>query len=157
MAANEEGVCTVLFGDSAEEATAELRQRLPSVELREDASGLNGLLEDVRTAVDEPHLANQVPVAPNGTEFQLRVWQELRAIPAGETIDYSELAARVGKPTAVRAVARACATNPVAVLIPCHRVTRKDGSLAGYRWGVERKRALLALEAHNKQESLKLT
>jgi O-6-methylguanine DNA methyltransferase len=87
-----------------------------------------------------------LPVDVNGTPFQLRVWQELRAIPYGETRTYSEVARSLGQPSAARAVARACATNRVALLIPCHRVVREDGSLGGYRWGLDRKRALLDAE-----------
>jgi AraC family transcriptional regulator, regulatory protein of adaptative response / methylated-DNA-[protein]-cysteine methyltransferase len=97
--------------------------------------------------VERPREAQTLPLDVEGTAFQQRVWQALQAIPAGTTASYAEVAARIGAPQAVRAVARACATNPVALAIPCHRVVRSDGSLSGYAWGVERKRALLHREA----------
>jgi O-6-methylguanine DNA methyltransferase len=96
--------------------------------------------------VDRPELGLDLPLDLRGTAFQIRVWQALRAIPAGETVSYSELAARLGMQNATRAVAGACAANSVAVAVPCHRVVRNDGQLAGYRWGIERKRALLERE-----------
>ncbi|MNE82271.1 Bifunctional transcriptional activator/DNA repair enzyme Ada [compost metagenome] len=97
--------------------------------------------------VEAPRLGLELPLDLRGTAFQQRVWQALRAIPAGSTLSYAELAARIGAPKAVRAVAGACAANALAVAIPCHRVLRSDGGLSGYRWGVERKRALLEREA----------
>jgi len=97
--------------------------------------------------VEAPALGLDLPLDVRGTAFQQRVWQALREIPAGSTASYTQIAARVGSPTAVRAVARACASNPIAVAIPCHRVVRNDGALSGYRWGVQRKRTLLEREA----------
>ena len=97
--------------------------------------------------VEAPELGLDLPLDVRGTAFQQRVWQALREIPAGQTASYAEIAARIGAPKAVRAVAQACGANPLAVAIPCHRVVRSDGSLSGYRWGVERKRALLEREA----------
>ena len=97
--------------------------------------------------VEQPRLGLDLPLDVQGTAFQQRVWQALRSIPAGQTVSYTQLAQRIGQPSASRAVASACAANPVAVAIPCHRVVRTDGSLSGYRWGVERKRALLLREA----------
>ena len=97
--------------------------------------------------VEAPRLGLDLPLDMRGTAFQQRVWQALRKIPPGETLSYAELARRIGAPRAVRAVAGACASNPLAVAIPCHRVVRRDGALAGYRWGIERKRALLEREA----------
>ena len=97
--------------------------------------------------VEQPRLGHDLPLDVRGTAFQQRVWQALRDIPAGQTASYAEVAAKIGKPAAVRAVAQACAANSLAVAIPCHRVVRSDGALSGYRWGVERKRALLDREA----------
>ena len=110
-------------------------------------AGFERLVARVVGFVEEPALGLDLPLDVRGTAFQQRVWQALREIPAGSTASYTKLAARIGAPTAVRAVARACATNALAVAIPCHRVVRSDGGLSGYRWGVERKRALLAREA----------
>lgn len=102
--------------------------------------------------VEAPSLSLDLPLDIRGTAFQQRVWQALRAIPPGATLSYAELAARLGMPKAARAVARACAANPLAVAIPCHRVLRTDGALSGYRWGVARKRALLAREAEGRAD-----
>src|SRR6185503_1733558 len=101
----------------------------------------------VRQLVEHPYRRAGIPVAPAGTPFQRRVWTALRRIPPGSTETYATIARRIGRPAAVRAVAGACAANPVAVAIPCHRVVRTDGSLSGYRWGIKRKRLLLAREA----------
>ena len=98
--------------------------------------------------VEAPGIGLDLPLDVRGTAFQQRVWQALRAIPAGDTVSYAAIANRIGSPSSVRAVAQACAANALAVAIPCHRVVRNDGGLSGYRWGVERKRALLEKEAH---------
>ncbi|MGE5559660.1 MAG: bifunctional DNA-binding transcriptional regulator/O6-methylguanine-DNA methyltransferase Ada [Chloroflexota bacterium] len=141
------GVCACRFGNK-EHLLSELRSEFPRAELTEDqaavatyAAWLNRLLSGER-----PQPGDLPPVDIVATEFQLQVWQALRAIPCGETRTYAEIAAAIGRPRAVRAVAGACAANPVAVMIPCHRVIRSDGDLSGYRWGVDRKRALLATE-----------
>ena len=105
------------------------------------------MLETVTRLIESPGLELYLPLDPRGTPFQLEVWQALREIPAGTTASYSEVARRIGAPASARAVAQACAANALAVAIPCHRVVRTDGSLSGYRWGVERKRVLLAREA----------
>ena len=125
---------------------AALRREYPRAELARDENGLAGWLTEVLTHLrgGQPHL--DLPLDVRATAFQRRVWQALQAIPFGQTRTYQQLAVAVGRPTAVRAVARACATNPVSVIIPCHRAIRTDGSLAGYRWGVERKRKLLERE-----------
>src|SRR5690606_14894223 len=104
------------------------------------------LLAGVVAAVESPSRRVQMPLDPRGTPFQRLVWGELRRIPAGETASYAEVARRIGRPRSARAVARACGANPLAVVVPCHRVVGSDGALSGYRWGVERKRALLARE-----------
>jgi AraC family transcriptional regulator of adaptative response/methylated-DNA-[protein]-cysteine methyltransferase len=110
-------------------------------------AGFEQLVAKVVGMVEAPGLGVDLPLDVRGTAFQQRVWQALREIPAGETVSYTDIAKRIGAPKSVRAVAQACAANPLAVAIPCHRVVRTDGGLAGYRWGVERKRALLEREA----------
>ncbi|CAA9367671.1 MAG: Methylphosphotriester-DNA--protein-cysteine S-methyltransferase (EC / ADA regulatory protein / Methylated-DNA--protein-cysteine methyltransferase [uncultured Chloroflexia bacterium] len=145
IAATEQGICAVQFGDEAR-LEADLRAEFPGAQIqREDA-----VLAPQACAI-LAHLAGEqaeldLPLAVQATAFQARVWNALRAIPYGETRSYTEVARQLGEPRAVRAVARACATNPVALVIPCHRVVRSDGELAGYRWVIERKRALLGQE-----------
>lgn len=138
------GVCEVGFADSPDELVPQLKRHFPKATL--NASEPTNWVEAVIGAV-EMTTSVDIPLDIRGTAFQERVWRELRAIPAGETRTYSEIASALGQPSAVRAVARACATNSLAVLVPCHRAVRKDGSLAGYRWGVERKHELLLREA----------
>ncbi len=149
VAASARGVCAVLFGSSARALTADLRRRFPHADLRPDAT-LAGVLAAVVARIEDPRHAHAggLPLDLRGTVFQQRVWQELQRIACGRTLSYSELAARIGAPRAVRAVAAACAANAVAVLVPCHRVVARGGGLAGYRWGVNRKRAMLAREAN---------
>ena len=138
VAAGERGVHTVLLGDSASEAERELRELYPGANIEPDPE-----LRRVAAAIlDSP----QVDLDMHGTEFQLEVWRKLLEIPRGETRTYTQLAAELGRPRAVRAVAHACASNRIGVLVPCHRVVRTDGSLAGYRWGIERKGRLLEVE-----------
>jgi AraC family transcriptional regulator of adaptative response/methylated-DNA-[protein]-cysteine methyltransferase len=120
-----------------------VREEYPAAHIARDDEGLAQWATEVRAHVDRRQQEMNLPVDVQGTPFQLRVWQELRAIPYGEIRTYSEVARSIGRPSAARAVARACATNRVALLIPCHRVVREDGSLGGYRWGLDRKRALL--------------
>ncbi len=150
VGATERGLCWLALAGSAGEAETSLREEFPAAELTRDAS-LKGMVEVALAAVDgkvqdQKDAAPQVPLDLRGTAFQLRVWQALREIPRGETRSYSELAREMGEPKATRAVARACALNRVAVVVPCHRVVGASGSLTGYRWGVERKRALLEAE-----------
>ncbi|MGJ5814168.1 methylated-DNA--[protein]-cysteine S-methyltransferase [Paludibaculum fermentans] len=147
LAARQDGVCAILLGDAPEELTADLRRRFPREAASPDAEGLRAWLEQAVESIERPGTPLTLPWAEQGTRFQQRVWRELKAVPAGSTTSYRELAARVGNPKAVRAVARACAANPLAVAVPCHRVLRVDGALAGYRWGLDRKRALLEREA----------
>jgi AraC family transcriptional regulator of adaptative response/methylated-DNA-[protein]-cysteine methyltransferase len=149
VAATERGVCSIVFGEDDEEVFEELRERFPLAELVRDNDGKRYLTDAVRfvtSQMTEHPLAATFPLDVRATAFQQRVWKALQAIPRGETRTYSGLAAELGNPNATRAVARACATNPVAVIVPCHRVVGKDGSLTGYRWGVERKRRLLDAE-----------
>ncbi|HEY7649796.1 MAG TPA: bifunctional DNA-binding transcriptional regulator/O6-methylguanine-DNA methyltransferase Ada [Methylomirabilota bacterium] len=147
VAATEKGVCAILLGDDPGPLVRELQDRFPKAQLVGGDAGFERLVAKVVGFVEAPALGLDLPLDVRGTAFQQRVWQALRRIPAGSTTSYTKLAARIGAPTAVRAVARACATNAIAVAIPCHRVVRNDGGLAGYRWGVERKRALLSREA----------
>src|SRR6185436_14584399 len=147
VAASERGVCAILLGADAEALVGELEARFPQAERVVRDADFERLLEDVVTLVEQPERAVRLPLDIRGTAFQERVWQALSKIPPGQTATYSDVARAIGAPQAARAVARACAANTLAVAIPCHRVVRGDGSLSGYRWGVERKRALLAREA----------
>ena len=142
VAATERGICRLAFG----EARAELERRFPSAELVEGGAGFAALVEQVVEAIERPGDARHIPLDVQGTAFQERVWQALRAIPAGETRSYAQLAASVGSPRAVRAAGGANAANPVAVLVPCHRVVRSDGSIGGYAYGPEMKSELLRRE-----------
>lgn len=142
VAATEKGVCRLSFNEG-EDA---LRERFPNAELAEGSAAFSGLLESVIAAVEQPGDAAHIPLDVKGTAFQEAVWQELRRIPPGETRSYAEIAAAVGKPGAVRAAGSANGANNVAVLIPCHRVIRSDGSLGGYAYGLEIKQRLLELE-----------
>ncbi|HEY5468320.1 MAG TPA: methylated-DNA--[protein]-cysteine S-methyltransferase [Coriobacteriia bacterium] len=141
----ERGVCAVLL-DEPERLLADLAAEFPGAVLARDDEGLREWASVVVDAV-AGHTSNApVPLDLRGTDFQRRVWAELQRVPLGETASYAEIAARIGRPTATRAVARACATNHAAVVVPCHRVVRADGGLGGYKWGVERKQALLDSE-----------
>lgn len=146
VAATERGISALYLGDRDAALEAALAKEYPRAEIRCDRNGLEswvrGVLEHLRGR--EPHL--DLPTDVQATAFQRRVWEELRRIPYGATRTYGEIARAIGRPSATRAVARACATNPVSVVVPCHRVVRKDGDLGGYRWGLERKRALIAHE-----------
>ena len=143
VAASTRGTCAILFGDDAGSLGRELRERFPTAVLKEDASGRAAIATQIGVLIESPTAATDLPLDLRGTPFQRRVWQALREISAGSTASYAQIAARVGAPKATRAVAQACAANPLAVAIPCHRVVRGDGALSGYRWGVQRKRALL--------------
>lgn len=146
VAATDRGVCAVLMASTREQAEAELRKLFPAAELRPNPE-LQPMLEQVLSQLTEHPAALDLPLDLRATAFQMRVWEALRAIPRGQTRTYAQLAKDIGQPTAVRAVARACATNPAAVVVPCHRVIGSDGTLTGYRWGVERKKKLLEMEA----------
>lgn len=146
VAATGQGIVAILLGDNRAALLADLKRRLPAAEHVEMAGELARLIEAVIALVDRPRQSVDLPLDVRGTAFQQRVWQALRSIPAGSTVSYAELARRIGSPQAARAVAQACAANPAAVAIPCHRVVRGDGSLSGYRWGTARKRELLRRE-----------
>ncbi len=147
VAQSERGICAILIGDDPEALARNLQDRFPRAHLIGDDAAFENTVATVVGFVEAPGIGLDLPLDVRGTAFQQRVWQALREIPAGQTVSYTELAQRIGVPSAVRAVASACAANALAVAIPCHRVVRSDGSLSGYRWGVERKRALLDKEA----------
>jgi AraC family transcriptional regulator of adaptative response/methylated-DNA-[protein]-cysteine methyltransferase len=146
VASSARGVCAILLGDDADALARELQERFPHASLIGGDKAFEALVAQVVGFVETPRSEWKLPVELRGTAFQKRVWQALRKIPAGKTVTYSELAERIGAPKAVRAVAGACAANVLAVAIPCHRVVRKTGDLSGYRWGVDRKHALLLRE-----------
>ena len=149
VAATDRGVCAILLGDAPEALVRELEDRFPRATLIGGDEGFEQWVAKVVGFVEAPALGLDLPLDVRGTAFQQRVWRALREIPAGSTASYTEIAERIGAPKSVRAVAHACASNAIAVAIPCHRVVRNDGALSGYRWGVERKRALLEREARS--------
>lgn len=146
VAQSEHGICAILIGDDEDALTRDLRIRFPRAQLVHGGVGFDRIVARVVTFVEAPQSGLDLPLDPHGTAFQQQVWQALRNIPVGETASYSELARRIGAPKAIRAVGSACAANAIAVAIPCHRAVRSDGGLSGYRWGAERKRALLERE-----------
>ena len=140
------GVCSILMGTDGDELRNDLAERFPESKLIRDNARLADELHQVQRFIETPALGLDLALDVRGTPFQRRVWTVLQGVPAGSTITYAAVASRIGEPGAVRAVARACAANAIALGIPCHRVIRSDGTLSGYRWSVERKRALLARE-----------
>jgi AraC family transcriptional regulator of adaptative response/methylated-DNA-[protein]-cysteine methyltransferase len=147
VAKTERGICSVTFGDTEKELVANLKDEFAAAEIGEDKSGLNTAVKSILNLLDGKEKRFALPLDVQATAFQLQVWETLRKIPYGETRSYKQVAESIGKPSAVRAVARACATNPTALITPCHRVVRENGELSGYRWGVERKKEILAKEA----------
>lgn len=147
VGASERGVCAISMGDDPEELIRTFQDRFPNARLVGDDPEFDACVAQAVTLVENPAAKVNLPLDVRGTAFQQRVWQALRAVPAGETATYAEIAHRIGQPGAARAVARACAANPLAVATPCHRIVRTDGAISGYRWGVARKQALLAREA----------
>lgn len=150
VAGTERGLCMVLFAESDEEAERELRGRFGRAELRRDDAGLGETVRFVLAEMGESATAASLPFDVRATAFQHRVWEALRAIPRGETRTYKEIAEAIGAPKAVRAVGTACGANPLAIVVPCHRAVGTDGRLHGYRWGLERKQWLLAMERGTK-------
>ena len=146
VAATDRGVCSVMLGDDAAALETLLRQQFSAAKVVADAPAMANQMAAILSTMSEHPAAVDIPLDVRATAFQARVWQALREIPRGETRSYAEVARAVGQPSAVRAVARACATNPVAIAVPCHRVIGSDGSLSGYRWGTERKKKLLEME-----------
>jgi AraC family transcriptional regulator, regulatory protein of adaptative response / methylated-DNA-[protein]-cysteine methyltransferase len=147
VAATPRGVCAIEFGDSAHDLVDRLRQRFSNATLEPADTVFRQWIGKILAFIEHPQGLLDMPLDIQGTVFQQRVWNALQDIPSGQTASYAQVAEKIGQPTAVRAVARACATNQVAVVIPCHRVVRSDGSLSGYRWGAERKAELLRREA----------
>jgi len=150
VASSWKGVAAILLGDDPDELVRNLQDRFPKAHLIGADRKYEALVARVVGFVEMPEIGLDLPLDVRGTAFQQRVWQALQEIPVGETVSYAEIARRIGSPKSVRAVAGACAANALAVAIPCHRVVRNDGSLAGYAWGVERKRSLLGREAGRK-------
>ncbi len=147
VARSDRGLCAILIGDDPDLLARDLQDRFPQASLVGGEPGFERWVAQVVGFVEAPRLGLDLPLDIRGTAFQQRVWQALHAIPPGQTASYAEIAARIGAPQSARAVAQACGANPLAVAIPCHRVVRRDGTLSGYRWGVECKRTLLAREA----------
>jgi AraC family transcriptional regulator of adaptative response/methylated-DNA-[protein]-cysteine methyltransferase len=148
VAQSERGVCAILLGDDPGKLVRDLQDRFPRANLIGSDAEFERLVSKVVGFIEAPALGLDLPLDIRGTAFQQRVWQALREIPAGSTASYADIADHIGAPNSVRAVAQACAANALAVAIPCHRVVRNDGALSGYRWGVDRKRALLKREAN---------
>src|SRR6476646_10536588 len=144
------GVCAVRVGENEAALLRELRHDCVAAEIQRDDQGLEPVANQIKQLLNGSKTPLNIPLDLRGTAFQQMVWKELRRIPAGETRSYAEVARTIGRPKAVRAVANACASNPAALVVPCHRVVQKNGSLAGYRWGVKRKAALLEKEAIGK-------
>lgn len=147
VARSDRGICAILLGDDPDKLVRDLQDSFARADLIGGDADFEQLVAQVVGFIEAPGIGLDLPLDVRGTAFQQRVWQALREIPAGQTVSYTDIAVRIGAPKAVRAVAGACAANPLAVAIPCHRVVRNDGALAGYRWGVERKRSLLEKEA----------
>lgn len=152
VAATERGICFVAFGADADALLGELSHEFPAAEIGPAAGILSGWVDEVVRRVEGRAPSADLPLDVRATAFQRKVWRALTAIPRGETRTYAQIAAGLGQPTAYRAVARACATNPASIVIPCHRAIREDGTLAGYRWGLDRKQRLLETEREAAKE-----
>lgn len=153
VAASDAGICSTTLGDDPQELIGHLQKRFPETESVRQDGECGKMMNAVINRLEHPAADMTAPLDLRGTAFQRAVWKALGKIPLGQTATYAQIARKVGKPKAVRAVAQACAANPVAIAIPCHRVVRSDGSLSGYRWGVERKRELLKRESEIKERS----
>lgn len=147
VAQSQRGICAILLGEDPDVLVRDLQDQFPKAELIGGDAEFERLIAQVVGLVEAPSIGLNLPLDVRGTAFQERVWQTLREIPPGTTATYTQIAERIGAPKAVRAVAQACGANHIAVAIPCHRVVRRDGDIAGYRWGVDRKRELLRREA----------
>ncbi len=147
VAQSANGLIAVLLGDDRDVLRRDLESRFPDAVLTESDAAFDERTAEVIRFVDSPAHVLNAPLDMHGSEFQRKVWKALREIPAGKTASYADVANSIGRPTSARAVATACAANHLAVVVPCHRVVRSDGQLSGYRWGIERKRALLRREA----------
>lgn len=155
LGACELGICSILLGDDDETLLHDLKSRFPGASLQANPERLRSDMQQLLAFIERPQqpLALSMPLNAIGTAFQQQVWEELQQVNNGQTISYGELASRIGKPKATRAVASACAANPLAIVVPCHRVLRSDGDISGYRWGVARKRELLRREATFAEQS----
>jgi AraC family transcriptional regulator of adaptative response/methylated-DNA-[protein]-cysteine methyltransferase len=153
LGATDRGISALYIGDSDSKLETALHEEYPRAEILRDRNGLSGWLQEILAHLRGRGPNLDLPTDVQATAFQRRVWEELRRIPYGATRTYSEVARAIGRPAAIRAVARACATNPVSVVVPCHRVVRQDGNLAGYRWGLDRKRSLLERESSARKSS----
>lgn len=155
LGACELGICSILLGDDDETLLHDLKSRFPGASLQANPERLRSDMQQLLAFIERPQqpLALSMPLNAIGTAFQQQVWEELQQVNNGQTISYGELASRIGKPKATRAVASACAANPLAIVVPCHRVLRSDGDISGYRWGVARKRELLRREAAFAEQS----
>lgn len=147
MALSETGLCAVLIGNNQKKLIKELQTRFPNANFNQNGSKVIKLLPQLLRCAENPRQNVDFPLDQRGTPFQKSVWNALRKIPPGKTLSYRDVAIAIGLPKTARAVALACAANPIAVIVPCHRVVRSDGSLSGYRWGVEIKRSLLERES----------
>ncbi|WP_225314948.1 methylated-DNA--[protein]-cysteine S-methyltransferase [Marinobacter confluentis] len=146
VAVNDKGICAIEFGDDPSSLPAQVQQRFSKAQLEAGGPELSTIIDSVVSLIDAPDSDTQLPLDIQGTAFQQRVWNALRTIRPGQTASYTQVACKIGSPESVRAVAQACAANKLGFVVPCHRVVRSDGSLSGYRWGVERKRRLLERE-----------
>ncbi|MBL7645897.1 MAG: methylated-DNA--[protein]-cysteine S-methyltransferase [Candidatus Hydrogenedentes bacterium] len=146
VAATEKGICAIFLGEDPEQLARDLQDAFPKAEITGDDKDFDVMVGQVVGFVEHPARGLDLPLDIRGTAFQRQVWEALQAVPPGMTASYTEIAHRLGQPKSVRAVATACAANKIAVAIPCHRIVRTDGSLSGYRWGLERKGALLQRE-----------
>lgn len=146
VAQSNKGICAIFLGDDAEALITALQSRLPNFGIIELDNEVESVMDRVMAMVENPSQRSDFTLDIQGTLFQQKVWQALQSIPTGQTTSYAAIAKQIGNPKAVRAVAAACAANKIAVVIPCHRVVRSDGGLSGYRWGIERKAALLKRE-----------
>jgi AraC family transcriptional regulator of adaptative response/methylated-DNA-[protein]-cysteine methyltransferase len=146
VAATEIGICAIALGDNPDELANEIYQRFPQAKLGDDDPIFQQWVADIVSTIEMPRRSLNLPLDIQGTAFQQQVWRVLQTIPVGSTLSYQQVATQIGNPKAVRAVASACAANKLAIAIPCHRVVGSNGSLSGYRWGVDRKQALLELE-----------
>jgi AraC family transcriptional regulator of adaptative response/methylated-DNA-[protein]-cysteine methyltransferase len=155
VASTQAGLCAVSFGALESELEDDLAARFPLARIRRDEAGLGLLIKQVLAQITEHPTSRAISLDVRATAFQRRVWEALQQIPRGQTRSYSQIAESIGQPSAVRAVARACSQNPVAVVVPCHRVVGKDGAITGYRWGIQRKQKLLALEIKSGLQSTK--
>ena len=149
------GVCSVALGDDESALETELRAEFSNAQITRDDARLGAQLQIVNRIANGETAPPDFSLDARATAFQARVWRELRAIPSGQTRTYAQIAEKLEMPTAARAIARACATNPIALVVPCHRIVRGDGSLAGYRWGIERKKRLLELEKIANRDNFK--